>query len=215
MLGHQLIARALLDKTSNLTQAMPTADSSLTRPKPTDQLAVALLNNFPYTGTPVPQVAASDTKIMSAMTIRGTTTQINLDATDGLRPNNSYQVVLRPGSSTIATVTTDSSGSISAPVTIPATTPIDFYTAHILGLNTANQQIDLYTTVYVAASADDYDGDGTPNSANQCGIVPKSGLDVDQDGIDDACDPYVGDPPVNNYPYRASLTNNSVTATKQ
>src|SRR5690606_18188025 len=45
------------------------------------------------------------------------------------------------------------------------------------------------------ASEDDYDGDGIPNEDEQCLIVQPAGVDYDQDGIDDACDPEITEPP--------------------
>lgn len=40
----------------------------------------------------------------------------------------------------------------------------------------------------VAASTDDYDGDGIKNDAEPCVVGNSSGIDSDKDGIDDACD---------------------------
>jgi hypothetical protein len=47
----------------------------------------------------------------------------------------------------------------------------------------------------------DTDGDGLPNQTDSCAAAPNSGIDIDQDGIDDTCDPLISlPPPVNNNP---------------
>jgi len=94
---------------------------------------------------------------------------------------------------------------------MPAGTSPGFHTVDVTGKNSAGETIDVSTIVYVADSGTDYDGDGIPNSSDQCLITPLSGHDIDQDGIDDACDPFIGNPPVYSYPVTVKLTGNYIT----
>ncbi len=211
ILGHQLIGQKILALTNNLKQPMPAADASISRPKLTDPLALALLGNRQYSGNPPPQIAGADNNMMTDLLTRGSTTPLTVNGTQhALKSNTSYQVVLHSDPINLGMVTTNANGDINTQITLPASMPAGFHTLHISGKNMADQTIDIYEIIYVAASITDYDGDGIPNSADQCLIVPLSGHDADQDGIDDACDPLIGDPPANKYPYRASLLDNTI-----
>lgn len=67
---------------------------------------------------------------------------------------------------------------------------------HIYGKNIAGEPIDIYKNVLLVASPDDYDGDGVPNTSDTCTFIVSSGLDVDQDGVDDACDGEILEAPI-------------------
>jgi hypothetical protein len=56
------------------------------------------------------------------------------------------------------------------------------------GTNIDDEIIDIQKIVYVAASETDYDGDGVANADEECLVGTAVGQDVDEDGIDDACD---------------------------
>src|SRR5690606_13217434 len=85
-------------------------------------------------------------------------------------------------------------------VTVPSSLPPGFHTIHIVGKDLANKEQVLYKTIYVAASEEDYDGDGVLNSDEQCLAVEPSGEDIDRDGVDDACDGEITDPPADSTP---------------
>src|SRR5690606_21578826 len=87
------------------------------------------------------------------------------------------------------------SGTLEINTTIPESMPTGFHTLHIYGPNIAGESIDLYKTIYIAASPTDLDGDGIPDDGSPCLIFPASGSDMDQDGIDDACDDLIDLPP--------------------
>jgi hypothetical protein len=67
--------------------------------------------------------------------------------------------------------------------------------------------------VYIAASLDDIDGDGVPNNQEACFALSPGGVDTDSDGIDDACDPVIGDAPKPGYPAQVHLTGNTILIT--
>ncbi|MBX6334924.1 hypothetical protein IRY61_06340 [Candidatus Saccharibacteria bacterium] len=54
--------------------------------------------------------------------------------------------------------------------------------------------------MYIAASEDDIDGDGIRNEDEKCLAVEPANIDEDQDGIDDACDPEIDEPPADSIP---------------
>ncbi len=56
---------------------------------------------------------------------------------------------------------------------------------HLYGTNLAGDPVDAYESVYVSDGQHDL-----------CNVIGKSGIDKDQDGIDDACDDLIGQAPL-------------------
>jgi lysophospholipase L1-like esterase len=215
VLGHQLIAQSILDHTNNLKQAMPTADPNVAAPKPTDPLAVALLNNYTNSGNPPPAVVSLADDAAGEVIYRTVGSAISIGGSYGLRSNTPYQVSLDDDSAgSIGSYTTDSSGSLGFNLTLPVSTATGYHTLSVKGTNIAGQTTEVYAIFYVAASPDDFDGDGIPNAQSQCLILPVSGSDSDSDGIDDACDPAIGTAPQPGYPTKVYLTGNTIYATR-
>lgn len=50
--------------------------------------------------------------------------------------------------------------------------------------------------ITIVANEQDYDGDGILNANDTCQYIAPLSVDVDKDGIDDGCDPEIGEPPV-------------------
>jgi hypothetical protein len=73
-------------------------------------------------------------------------------------------------------------------ITLPASVPPGFHTLHAYGTAEDGTPLDVAEVVYVAASETDYDGNGVSNEQSDCKIQPDSGVDADNDGVDDACD---------------------------
>lgn len=209
--GHQLLAQKVLQATNNFKQPMPAADSSITALPITDPSAQVLLSNYQSDGMQLDSAIYDDD--MPGFALQGGSTQLSVTSLEGnLVIGGSYTVVLHSSPTNLGTLIADGSGDLNGQVTIPPTTPPGFHTLHIYGQDAAGRQIDIYKVIYVAASADDYNGDGTPNSNDQCLVVPLSGQDVDEDGIDDACDPDISEPPDygHKYPATAALVGNMV-----
>lgn len=195
-LGHQMLARAVLKQTDNLAEPMPLPDPAVHRPEPTDPLAQELLANLKYDANP-PKQLIPDEGIVQDLIVKGNSAPVAVDGQqDGLQPGGSYQAVLHSSPINLGTYVADSSGNLNFQITVPADTLPGIHILHIYGQNIAGQSVDIEKPVYIAASEADYNGDGVPNSQDQCLIVPLSGHDMDQDGVDDACDPVIGDTPL-------------------
>lgn len=121
-----------------------------------------------------------------------------------LKPNTSYTVTLHSTPTNLGTFTTDADGNLTVSASIPSSVDNGIHTLDITGTNVAGQPVDLYQSIAVGSTPSDFDGDGNTDSAATCTLVTPSGHDIDQDGIDDACDSIIGRSPTDvNQLYRA------------
>jgi hypothetical protein len=187
-LGHELLARAIRDQTENLRKAMPIPIATETY---TPITLNGTLENRPL------NIVFYDQNMTQDLLLQGSSQQVSISAIEyDLAPSSAYKIVIHSIPRTLITGSTDANGDITAAVNIPADLEPGVHTLHIYAKNMAGEQVDIQKVVYVAASATDYDGDGVPNSANQCLVFSPSGQDYDKDGIDDACDADIAEPPV-------------------
>lgn len=188
-LGYQLLAEAVAAKTDDLTAPMPVPDAGA---MPMFDPGIPLLSEVPQTGRKINWVT-SDDSMTDDFVLRGDMQQITVNGTEvQLQPGSEYQVVLHSTPMLLDEGGVDEAGNINTTVHIPADTAPGYHTLHVYGKDMAGDDVDVQKVIYVAASMDDYDGDGIPNTQNACLLMPLSGQDVDQDGIDDACDPTIG-----------------------
>jgi len=206
-LGHELLAQTIRLKTNNLTQLMPVGDTSLQAPViPADQY------NLPKTGRAISNLVFDDGLAPDTL-VRGQ--DFTIQSETALKANSAYKISI--GGTQIATANTNAQGALTATIQPPVSVDTGFQTVHITGVNQLGQPLDITKTVYVAASSDDYDGDGVTDAADSCRFVPNSGQDVDKDGIDDACDAVIDSPPplkLTHLQVSVTMTGNSITLTK-
>lgn len=188
VLGYRLLANVIAAQTADLMAPMPAM-----QPYKTPQLdaQAPILQNIPRTGRII-NVSSYDTTIADNVAVRGETQPVAVNGAQAqLRPGSAYQAVLHSDPILLTEGSVDEAGNIAATVNVPVSTTPGYHVLHIYGTNMAGQSVDIQKAIYVAASLDDYDGDGVPNSANPCVVLSPSGEDADRDGIDDACDPEV------------------------
>ncbi len=185
-LGYQLLAANISKQTNNLTADMP---SPAPYKPPVFDWSLPFLQGVPSTGRTIAQVSNDDT-MTDDFIVRGSAENIAVNgAGTQLQPGSPYQVVLHSNPVLLDEGGVSSEGNVTTTVHIPADTVPGYHTLHVYGTNMAGEHVDIQKVLYIAASADDYDGDGVPNSTSVCLLLPLSGQDVDNDGIDDACDP--------------------------
>lgn len=190
--GHKLLHERIQTQTNNLTSAEVAEPSPMPDPanypflanmEPTNE-PIAVAKNARY-------LPAEDTVVQRGGPLRLALSNIAL----ALKPNTTYAVELHSDPVQIGSVTTNGLGEISGEVVVPADTDPGLHSIHILGADENGESIDVYEYLYVAASEVDFDGDGVLDADEPCGIIEPSGVDYDQDGIDDICDPEIGQPP--------------------
>jgi hypothetical protein len=127
---------------------------------------------------------------------RGTAVNAEVSGTNhALSPGTTLQAQLHSNPVNLGNFKTDTTGSITAQLTIPGDVPAGYHTLHFYGTDISGQPIDIFKTIYIAATADDKDGNGVLDSTQKCVGFDPAGIDSDHDGIDDACDNAITLPP--------------------
>jgi len=207
--GHQLLAQKVLQATNNFKEPMPPADGAVTAVPIGDPSAQNIYGSFQNNG---PQVDRSVYGLgLPGVIIQGSSLSLSIsDQQSNLRPSTTYKIGWSADSSEIGTATTDQAGNLNMTITPPNNISPGPQTVHVYGQDLSGNEVDIYQIVYVT---EDNSGSNVPNQNNQCAPLPLSGQDSDGDGIDDVCDPQIGDPAAygHRYPATASLIGNSVT----
>ena len=182
--GQALIEKAILKQTNNL------------RNPSTINLTINIGQNFlnvPKSGRQVITLIPTSDMTNQVVT-EGKIIAITVDgAANGLKANATYSIALdRNNGPIISEAITDQNGNISATFVLPLNTAIGGHTIDVIGANLAGQAVDLNQPIYVAVNDIDYDGDGIINSSDSCPLAANTGVDNDQDGIDDICDGFIG-----------------------
>lgn len=184
-LGHSLLAQRIRLLTNDFSLAMPaiTATSS----PPGAQFRNRLVGDTVITNAnkSVNYITDSIPNLITNTAIQVISPVKNVPGS--ILQNISATVELHSSPVVIGQVTVSTDNTINGNVTIPASVESGYHQLHILYTDSNGQEYDLYRYVMVVASSDDYDGDGTKNTDEAC-VVDASGVDVDKDGIDDACD---------------------------
>lgn len=207
-LGHELLKQAILRQTSNLRNVagVPTNTTLVT----SDIASTLPQSDALKTGRSL-NLTINDTDITPDVVALGVLTPITLNTSTALlKPAASYTMRLDDAPAAIATITTDTSGSLGGSIVLPPNTTCGSHVVHLYGQNIANQPVDIFKVIYVPASNGDCNNDGQPDTTASCGVLAKSGMDSDKDGIDDACDGYIADPPT----YKVYITGSSIHAVK-
>ena len=196
LIGHAMYAKAIQDQTNNFSLPMPNP-SAQNIYAPSTELSDLLKEDAPDTNYAENAHYVYDASIVDDAVYRGSSATVKSSTLQyGTAPNTSFSVVMHSEPTTIGTVTSDENGEITSKISIPDNLAPGYHTLHIMGKTISGKGIDIQKIVYVAASEDDIDGDGVANDDEVCLVSEPAGVDVDQDGIDDACDGFIDEPPV-------------------
>lgn len=191
--GYQLLAGTIKSQTDDFKEAMPAPDWSIESPDMS--YAVALLD-APKSNGPISRTEFDDHSPVTPL-LRGGVVSGNLNGPEyHFEPGASYAVELHTTPIDLGTVAADSDGNLNYSFTVPTDIEPGWHTIDVTGDDITDQPIDIQRLVYIAVSANDWDGNGVPNNQEPCGLIPASGVDADQDGVDDACDADITKPPV-------------------
>jgi hypothetical protein len=188
-LGHVLYGLTILKKTADLTAPMPDPDDSAG----VSQLESKLADTPP---NQVVSQAIKATEMMPDVLFSGQRITLKLLASGYfLKPNAPYRVEIHSTPTLLAEVQPDAINELNTEIEIPSITTPGVHAVHIIGVNINGDPIDVYKDITVIASSEDYDGDGVANADDECQFIEPIGTDQDEDGLDDACDPFIDQPP--------------------
>lgn len=94
-------------------------------------------------------------------------------------------------------VNAESDGSLSAQVMIPNNIPAGYHTLVVTGESYSGEPVAIQQTIEIQGTdPDDRDENGISDNKQPCGLyITSSGIDVNLNGIDDACDPEISASP--------------------
>jgi len=191
-LGHGRFASSIMRQTNNFTTLNPKPNSSITEEGIESFLTSSIAANEAVAGLAV----SVNKPEMAPDIIFSENPEFDLSVGSGsLAPNTNYTINIHSTPVELGSFRSDDEGSLTTKLTLPADIVPGFHTLHITGQSQDGEPVDLYKIVYIASSEEDADGDGTPNDDEACLVVEPSGIDYDQDEIDDACDGQIDDPP--------------------
>ncbi len=185
--GFKLYKQAILSQTNNLQVEMPAPTNSFI-PVPglhfgLDAVsAVSAMNTNNGYGSTALQL---DDDLITGFDYASKTMNLNIQ---GLMPNSSVQVVVESDPTVLGTFITDVNGNLVTEVGLPANLEPGYHEIHILGQDRFAGNTDSRQSFVLAESIGDFDGDEVDDSVDSCPGIVNSGTDVDEDGIDDACD---------------------------
>ncbi|MBX4197481.1 SGNH/GDSL hydrolase family protein [Candidatus Saccharibacteria bacterium] len=190
-LGYELLENKILSATHNLTAPLPAPNLNVALPS-TDDSGIL--------GAPRSGKALKTTEFDPGISAEFAYQQVPIDisingAAHSLTPGSTIQAEVHSDPVSLGSFKVDTDGNLSVHVIVPTSVPAGYHSLHFYGTDLVGQQIDIYKDIYVAATADDLDGNGVMDSVQKCIGVPESGQDFDRDGVDDACDGNITEPP--------------------
>lgn len=191
--GHVLFAEKVMRQSDGLAKPMPIANTTIMAPDPLAPEFSAFLN-VPRDGGPIRNLIYEGGVVIDGaldVVVRGTPQYKTIRAL----ASSNYELWLNSEPVFLGSFTPSQEGILSLNFTVPPDTAPGFHTLHLYGKNTSGEDLDIYKTIFVAASATDYDGDGIANAEDSCDAFAPSGQDMDKDGIDDICDGFMDEIP--------------------
>ncbi len=192
-IGHQLLANKLSEATSLLTTPMPEPDGATIAPS-TDKNA--MLDKAAKTGRIIRSIKHADNLLIKDRLNLNETFELQLDPSQyNLDNTKTYNVILFSDPTTLGSFTITDNQLSDNTFSVPQGIKPGYHTLHIQGETVENEPIDIYRGVWVGSTAADFDGDTVPDTSDSCVLIANSGIDIDKDGIDDACDEDIVVPP--------------------
>lgn len=201
-LGQSLLAYSIQEQTATLSKNMPDADPSASPPAESGSVDLLHAPQAPTNRAVFKQVYLPD--LAQEVILKGQPAQLKTSSQDiALKPNTIYRVQLR-GQQTyeLGPAATDSKGVLNAAVLIPNTVSPGQYTLSVAGPNSIGESVNLYMQTFIGGTSTDLDGDGIVDSNDPCVGTAASGIDSDQDGVDDSCDDLIDADPLPGNLYR-------------
>jgi hypothetical protein len=113
---------------------------------------------------------------------------------DYLMPGTNADIVTKSGAR-LGQVVVNDHGILDSILTIPAGASVGFQPVYIAVTDLGGEQRSYYQRIFIPGPSGDVNDNGILDKNEPCGFTAGSGIDADQDGIDDACDGVIGEVP--------------------
>lgn len=190
ILGQKLYETKILAETKNLSLVNPPADLAEADPKIEDAFELMEVEVVDYS-----QPLFDFRNMLQPVLFLGKPAAVSAS---GFAPSSNTKAWLTSEPYQLGEFTADETGNVNFNLGLGDDAPLGLHTLHLAGVNVAGEEIEHLQTVFVGSTEEDLDGDGTLNQNESCLVGEPSGIDTDLDGVDDACDGLIGQPPVGN-----------------
>jgi len=149
----------------------------------------------PYFQSSEPEKNISYSKISLEDVAKGSTVSIATDQYS-LAPGSTAVLTLHSDPIELGNYEVDSEGRVLADVQIPSTVPAGYHTLLLDGKTYSGEDIEYEQVILVkGGNPNDIDEDTVSDDIDPCLFISPANLDDDGDGLDDACDPEIGEKP--------------------
>lgn|GEM_PF-4139438 len=186
-LGQQLLASRIELMTNYMTREMPLA--STTESKPNSTFYQSLVGDNADQVQDIIDIGqfAQQTTMFSDNT--NVDVSYYLDESHGSpQPGALVTVVAQSTPVTLGTMTIQNDGLVEGSFELPSNLEMGVHTLHLKYTDISGRLRDIVQYIDLFATREDLDGDGIPNNEETCAIGNIMGIDLDHDGVDDACD---------------------------
>jgi hypothetical protein len=197
--AHELYKEAILAQTNNLSEVIP-APQATGYPVPDVFFGLDAVNYVTNLNGdseyPELNVTWGDNFIRPSFEFRGLTIQKN-----NLYPGTEVAATIYSTPTSLGSATVGIDGNLQFEVNIPETIPAGPHEIRLQAVDRFGNEQEYAQQVLVGSSESDFDGDGVLDTSDSCPTLNNSGVDVDNDNIDDTCDksavaPEEPEPPV-------------------
>lgn len=181
--GHKLFAEAILSKTDGLPLFSSGADSNENQPASPITKGISHQDLTRIT----PRKIIYKDELAKDIVIKGSDLALN---SSGLKPDQ--KVELFSGKNFLGNMFSSPEGKLTGSINLPPNMVTGLHLIRLQANSRTGEKVEHQKLSYIAQSAEDIDGDGISNKDEECLLVSPAAVDTDHDGIDDACDPLIG-----------------------
>jgi lysophospholipase L1-like esterase len=146
-----------------------------------------------YFATSDPPVNSQYKEMTSSSSVKGALLHV-ITGLYSLASGSIAQLTLHSEPINLGSYLVSKNGQLDISTTIPASVPAGYHTLTLTGSTYSGEPIQFEQVILVQGSnPSDIDDNGAPDNQQACLFIPPSGVDADSDGIDDACDPEIGE----------------------
>lgn len=165
-LGHELLANTIRHSTDDLNNINPRPDLMAVAPDVADAVVLGIFKNS-YDAANAGMLYF-DSELNNSVISRASSVTGSYHEASNLSKNSGFTITLHSDPVDLGIASTDSQGILHYSFVIPETVPTGFHTIIFSGNDNEGNDLQIQSTIYVAATDDDWDGDGILNDQQIC-----------------------------------------------